>query len=135
MSWVIVSSCVMFFIRINGAVFLAYGLLARHLPRNRFVGVRVSYALADDEIWRAVQGRARWPIFALGVPCVLISSIVSTPQGVAAFSAVLVGLLLLVATASYRYARHRYAAKHGTVKVVSKGWLRYEPVAEAEAKP
>ncbi len=66
MSWVI------FFIRFNGAVFLGYGLFARLLPRNRLIGVRFSYTLADGEIWRAVQGKARWPVLALGVPCVLL---------------------------------------------------------------
>jgi hypothetical protein len=144
MSWLIVFSCVIFFIRVNGAVFLGYGLLAPLLPRNRFVGVRFSYTLADSEIWRAVQGKARWPVFALGVPCVLVSSIVSTIQGLAFvskiqglafFAAVLVGLLVVVATVSHRYARRLYAAKYGTLKVVSKGWLRYEPAVEAEAGP
>jgi hypothetical protein len=133
MSWLIVFSCVIFFIRFNGAVFLGYGLLAHLLPRNRFVGVRFSYTLADSEIWRAVQGKARWPVFALGVPCVLVSSIVSTIQGLVVFAAGLVGLLVVVATVSHRYARRLYAAKYGTLKVVSKGWLRYEPAVEAEA--
>ncbi len=127
MSWVI------FFIRFNGVVSLGYGLLAHLLPRNRLIGVRISYALADGEIWRAVQGKARWPVFALGVPCVLLP-LSSLPRLVVFFS-VLVGLLVVVVAVSYRYARRLYAAKYGTTKVVSKGWLRYEPPAEAEGGP
>jgi hypothetical protein len=126
-------SLVIFFIRLNGAVFLAYGLLAHLLPRNRLVGVRFSYTLADGEIWRAVQGRARWPVFALGVPCVLVPLLVplSTLPRLLSFAAVLLGLLGVVAVASYRYARRLYAAKYGTTEVVSKGWFRYEPPAAA----
>ncbi len=128
-------SLVIFFIRFNGAVFLGYGLFAHLLPRNRFVGVRVSYALADGEIWRAVQGKARWPVLALGVPCVLLPRFVSTPQGLLLFAAVLVGLLVVLVALSYRYARRLYAAKYGTTKVVSKGWLRYEPAGDSEDGP
>jgi uncharacterized membrane protein len=130
-----VMSLVIFFIRVNGAIFLGYGLLAHLLPRNRFVGVRLSYALADREIWRAVQAKARWPVFALGVPCVLLPLFVSTLQGLLAFSLALIGLLLVVVAVSYRYARRLYATKYGTTKVVSKGWLRYEPPVEAEGGP
>jgi uncharacterized membrane protein len=128
-------SLVMFFIRVNGAIFLLFGLLAHLLPRNRLVGVRVSYALADRQIWRAVQGKARWPVFALGLPCVLISFFVSTVAELLVFAAVLVGLLVVLVVVSYRYARRLYAAKYGTTKLVSKGWLRYEPPVEAEGAP
>jgi uncharacterized membrane protein len=131
MSWVMV----IFFIRFNGAVFLGYGLFAHLLPRNRLIGVRSSYTLADDETWRAVQGKARWPVFALGVPCVLLPLFVSTLQGLLLFVAVLLGLLVVVVTVSYRYARRLYAAKYGTTKVVSKGWFRYEPLIEGEGTP
>jgi hypothetical protein len=126
-------SLVIFFIRFNGAVFLGYGLLAHLLPRNRFVGVRFSYTLADGEIWRAVQRKARWPVFALGVPCVFLP--LPTLQRLLLFAAVLVGLLVVVAVVSYRYARRLYAAKYRTTKVVSKGWLRYEPAADTEGGP
>jgi hypothetical protein len=128
MSWVI------FFIRFNGAVFLGYGLFARLLPRNRLIGVRFSYTLADGEIWRAVQGKARWPVLALGVPCVLLPRSI-TLQGLLVFALVLVALLVLVAAGSHRYAKRLYAAKYGTTKVVSKGWFRYEPPVEAEGRP
>ena len=127
-------SLVIFFIRVNGAIFLGYGLLAHLLPRNRLCGVRSSYALADGQIWRAVQGKARWPVLALGVPCVLLPSSI-TLSGLLAFAAVLVGLLLVVATIGYRYARRLYAAKYGTTRVVSKGWFRYEPPVETEGGP
>jgi hypothetical protein len=127
MSWVI------FFLRFNGAVFLGYGLLAHLLPRNRLIGVRSSYTLADREIWRAVQGKARWPVFALGVPCVLLPF--PTLLGLLLFTGVLLGLLVVVVTVSYRYARRLYAAKYGTTKVVSKGWFRYEPPRQSEGGP
>jgi hypothetical protein len=126
-------SLVIFFIRFNGIVFLVYGLLACMIPRNRLVGVRFSYTLADGEIWRAVQGRARWPVFALGVPCVLLRLPTFTLQGLLLFAAVLLGLVVVVAIASFRYARRLYAAKYGTTRVVSKGWFRYEPPVVAEA--
>jgi uncharacterized membrane protein len=128
-------SLVIFFIRVNGAIFLLFGLLAHLLPRNRLVGVRVPYALADRQIWRAVQGKARWPVFALGLPCVLISAFVSTVAELLVFAAVLVGLLAVLVVVSYRYSRRLYAAKYGTTKLVSKGWLRYEPPVEAEGAP
>jgi len=124
---------VIFFIRVNGVIFLGYGLLAHLLPRNRFIGVRFSYSLADGEVWRAVQGKARWPVLALGVPCVLLP--LSTLQELLPFAAVLVGLLVVLVAVSYRYARRLYAAKYGTTKVVSKGWLRYEPAVESEVGP
>jgi uncharacterized membrane protein len=112
-------------IRIAGAVFVAVSVFAGRLPRNRWGGIRFSYTLADDEVWRKVHRRFRWPILALGLLCLFFP--ISNFQQFLLFTYILVGLLILIPFASYLYARRLYVSKFGTTEVVSKGLFKYEP--------
>lgn len=119
MQWVV------WLIRIGGLVFLAFSLVASKIPRNRFAGIRVSYALADDEVWRRLHTRFRWPILGLGLLCLLFP--INSFQALLTFTYVLVGLLIVIPIAAYLYARRLYVKKHGTTEVVSHGFFKYEP--------
>ena len=116
---------IVWLVRIAGLVFVVIFLIAGKLPRNRFAGIRISYALADDEVWRKLHDRFRWPILALGLLCVAYP--IGDFQDFLTFSYILVGLLIVIPVASYFYARHVYVEKFGTSKVVSHGFFEYEP--------
>jgi len=119
MNWVI------WVIRLGGVVFVAVGSVAPVLPRNRWGGIRCAYTLADDEVWREVHSRFRWPIFALGLLCLFFP--IRNLQELLLFTYILVGLLIVIPVAAYFYARRLYVRRFGTTEVVSKGFFTYEP--------
>jgi uncharacterized membrane protein len=119
MSWLI------WLVRISGLVFVAFFVLASRLPRNRFAGIRVSYALADEDVWRKLHMRFRWPVLCLGLLCLLYP--IANFQDFVTFTYILVGLLIVIPIASYLYARRLYVEKYRTAKVVSHGFFKYEP--------
>ena len=112
-------------VRIAGVVFVGIFFLVHKLPRNRFAGIRVSYALADEEVWRKLHSRFRWPILFLGLLCLAYP--IEDFQDFLTFSYVLVALLIVIPIGSYLYARHVYVQKYGTSEVISKGFFTYEP--------
>ena len=119
MNWVV------WLVRIGGVVFVAVGLLAHVLPRNRWGGIRFSYTLADDEVWSTVHTRFCWPILFLGLLCLIFP--LNSLQQLMLFTYILVGLLIVIPIAAYFYGRHLYVRKFGTSEVVSKGFFKYEP--------
>jgi len=58
-------------IRLSGAIALVFFCIGGHLPRNCLGGIRFSYTLADDEVWRKVHHRYRWGMLILGLLCLL----------------------------------------------------------------
>jgi len=114
-------------VRIAGVVFVGIFLLVHKLPRNRFAGLRISYALADDEVWRKLHSRFRWPILLLGLLCLLFP--IDNFHDFLTFTYILVGLLIVIPIGSYFYARHLYVQRFGTSEVISKGFFKYEPPA------
>ena len=108
----------------SGVVLIALCFVLPMLPRCRWGGLRFSYTLADDEVWRKVHLRFRWAFPVLGAVCFWPFR---TLPGLIALSAVLVTALMATIVASYVCARRLYREKFGTTEVVTTGFLKYEP--------
>jgi len=110
--------------RAAGAILILFFLIAKRLKPNRWGGIRFPHTLADEEIWRDVHARFRWGFLLAGLVCFWPLHSISD---LTAFAIILSGVLIITSVWAYFYARAAYRAKHGTTKVVSRGFLKYGP--------
>jgi len=113
----------------GGAILIAVFLIANRLPRSPWGGLRFSYTLADDEVWRKVHDRHRWWFLIIAIVCFLHP--MKTFDQLLTFSAIVGVLLIAMIVSSFVYARAVYRDRFGTTKVVTKGLLKYEPPPDA----
>ena len=113
------------FVRTAGLFLAAFFFVTPKLPRNRFAGLRFSYTLADDEVWRGVHRRCRWFFLLLAAVCFAFP--VNSLPTLLAFTWVIAVILIVTVITSYLCAKRLYVDKFGTSEVVSRGLLRYEP--------
>lgn len=115
----------------TGSVLILFGLTARYWPRNRLGGIRFSYTLADDEVWRRVH-KAFGPAFVLiGLWCFYP---IRTVDDLWLFTWVLVPALILASVAAWVYSRRVYRDKFGTTRVTTVGLFKYAPPADEEGE-
>jgi len=113
----------------TGSILILFGLTASHLPRNRWGGIRFSYTLADDEVWRRVHKAFGLPFVLIGLWCFYP---IRTLDDLWLFTWVLVPALIIAPVAAWVYSRRVYRDKFGTTRVRTVGLFKYAPPSDEE---
>jgi len=116
-------------LRIAGVILIGFFVAAKRIPRNRWGGIRFSYTLADDEVWRKTHEKMRWWLLVTGLVCFYP---IDSYKTLTNFTPVLLSLLILFSISSWIYARRIYRDKFGTTKVVTLGLFKYAPPTASE---
>jgi len=112
-----------------GLLCVALFFVLMRLPRNRLGGIRFSYTLADDEVWKRVHRKCRWWVLVIGLVCLLWP--LSSLHALNVFTPVVLTMAIAFAAHSYVCAKRIYREKFGTTEVVSCGFFKYAPPASA----
>lgn len=108
-----------------GVMFAVIGFYMRRIPRNWTMGVRYSFTLMDDEVWRKTNILGGWFFMASGVLAV-IGAFLPPMWGIA----LLLGPVLVMLPVTYVYSMLLYRRLHPDEMAIGNG----EGAAESETQ-